>query len=191
MDCSKITKGLIAATCGKNATAGLEDDVLLINFDDIDRTLSVVEDNVITSIVLKSGAKAYKFTTIGRSLNDMGGTLTKGTYRDFWLHSLPLRIFTKNEDSKAFVNDLTAGARLVPVIKNKETGVAGDVKYEALGWDNGLELNEGTFSAAMTDGVVYDITLSSTDTAQESSLPKSIFDTDLATTEAMIDSLTV
>ena len=189
MDCSKLTAGLVAAICGKTATAGAEDDVILINFDDIDRTLSEVTDNVITKLVLKEGAKAYLFTTFGKSLDDAGATFTKGTYRNTWVHNVPNRIFTKNELSKKFVNQIADGARVVEIVKNKEIGTAGDVKYEAYGWDNGLELNEATSTIAMTDGVVYDLNMGSSDTAQEGSLPKSVFDTDLTTTEAMINGL--
>lgn len=190
MDCSKLTAGIIAAECGKTATSGAEDDVLLINFDDIDRAESEVVDNVITKLILKSGAKAYPFTTFGKSLNDAGATFTKGTYRNTWVHNVPNRLFTKNELSKKFVNQIADGARVVEIVKNKEIGASGEVKYEAYGWDNGLELNEATTTIAMADGVVYDLNMGSSDTAQEGSLPKSVFDTDLATTELMIQGLT-
>ncbi len=189
MDCSKLAAGLVAAICNKSATAGTTGKALLINFNDIDRTLSEVVDNVIVKLVLKAGKKAYAFETFEKALNPTG-TFAKGTYRNTWTQSVPLRVFTKNELSKKFVNSLSAGARIVSLVENKEIGLAGDVKWEAHGWENGLELNEGTYAGEMTDGVVYDLTMGSSDTAQEATLPKSVFDTDLATTELMIDGLT-
>lgn len=190
MDCSKLTEGLIAAECGTLAKAGAEDEVILINYSDIDRTLSTVENNVITDLVLKENAVAYTFTTFGKSLNDSGATFTRGTYRNTWVHTIALRIFTKNEDAKKYVNSLGEDAKIVCILKNNETGASGDVKYEAYGFDNGLRLNESASTIAMADGVVYPLTVSSLDEAQEGSLPKSVFKTDEETTDSLIESLT-
>ena len=192
MNCAELAADIVAAQCGKNATVGLEDELTLINFDDVNKAESTVTNNVISEFVLKASKKGYKFTTLGRSLNDAGvPSVARGTYKNTVVHSLPLRIFVKTEEAKAFINKLIEGARFMAIPKNKEIGEAGEVKYEAYGWDNGLEITALVGTAAMTDGVVYDVTVSSIDGAGEGSLPKSIWDTDLATTEAMIESLTV
>lgn len=190
MDCSELTAGLVGADCNKTASAGLEDDVILLNYNDVDKSKSVIANNVITSIVMKPEKKGFVFTTFGKAYDEGGATFVKGTYRNTWQHNIPLRIFIKNEDAKTFVNEFGAGAKVIAIVKNKEIGASGEVKYEAYGWDNGLELNESTNTIAMSDGVVYSLTIGSADTAQEGSLPKSIFDTDLDETETMINSLT-
>ena len=191
MNCTELTAGVVGAQCGKNATVGLEDELVLINFDDADKAGSTVTDNVISELLLKTGKKGYNFTTIGRSFNDAGvPSVTRGTYKNTVVHSLPLRIFLKTEEAKAFINKLIEGARFMAVVKNKEIGEAGEVKYETYGWDNGLEITALVGTVAMADGIVYDVTVSSVDGAGEGSLPKSIWDTDLATTETMIASLT-
>lgn len=189
MDCSELTKGLMAADCNSSATAGLEGDVTLVNFNDVDKSESVVVNNVITDFIMKEGKQGYSFSTFDKSFDDAGATFVKGTYRNTWQHNLPLRIFVKNEDVKRFVNEFGAGAKVIAIVNNKESGETAEVKYEAYGWDNGIELNESTNTVAMTDGVVYTLTLGSSDTAQEGSLPKSVFKTDLATTETMIGSI--
>ncbi len=182
---------MIAKECNKSATAGAEDEVIIFNLSDLDRENSVVStDNVITALELKAGKKAYTFTTFGKSLGESGATFTLGTYRNTWIHTIMQRIFTKNEEAKKYVNSLGLGAKICAIVKNNERGENGEVKYELYGWDNGLILKESASTIAMTDGVVYPLTVGSEETAQESTLPKSIFVTDLATTEQMINSLT-
>lgn len=190
MDCSNIAANVVSAVCGTIAKSGAVGQVVyLINYKDIDRTASVVTNNVITDLVLKTGKNAYSFTTYDKSLNDSGATFNLGTYRNTWTHNVQLNIFTKNEVNKDFVNDLSAGARLVVILENKEHGDSGDVKYEAYGYDNGLVLTESASTIAMEDGVVYPLNVSSEETAQEGSLPKSVFKTDELTTDAMIQAL--
>lgn len=195
MNCSDIAKDLIAAVCGKQALAGTGARVIFINFEDIDRELSVVTNNVITEIVLKNGKKAYAFTSLEDStVGDFA--LNKGTWFNTWNHNLPLNIFTKSEASKEFMN-LGAGARVVAIVENKEIGTAlsggvvktGEVKYEVYGWDSGLELLEATGSTAIADGVVFNPKFGTGEKSKENSIPRSFFNTDLTTTEAALAAL--
>lgn len=178
MNCSELTQGLVAAQCGVMETAGAEDKVYLFNFSDIDRKTSVVANNVITKVALlqKNSVQmlGFAFETHGQSLKEAGSTFTKGTYVNMWTHNITLRIFVKKEESKKFVNQIAAGAKLVVILKNRATGNNGDVTFEAYGWDNGLELAESANTLEFTDGVVYTLTLRSPEGTQEGSLPKSV-----------------
>jgi len=188
MDCSKITKGLAAFNCGKPPIGGTNGRVILLNYADVDRQLSQVAENVITEIILKGNAHGYVYeskdnSTVGTT------TLNKGTYFGNFQHDLALKLLSKSEESKAFFNSLN-GARVIAIVENKNMGNdAGSTKYEVYGWDAGLELNAGTGTTEMADGVVYDLTLGSSDNSKEGSLPKSFFTTDLATTETALTSL--
>ena len=185
MDCSKITQGLQAVNCAQPAIAGTNPRVILLNYADIDRKLSVVTNNVISDLI--SNSKGFEFESLDNSAVGTS-TFTKGTYFSNWQQDLVLRIFTKNELAKKFVNSLN-GARVVAVVENKESGPDGQVKYEAYGWDAGLELNEATSTTEMADLVVYQLTLGSGEISKESSLPKSVFKIDLEQTETMLNSL--
>jgi hypothetical protein len=190
MDCSQLTTGLVAAQCNVSATNGAEDDVYLFNYSDIDRVASTISNNIISNLALVGNTTVgYKFQTFGRSLNDSGVTFTKGTYRNTVLQNIWLRIFVKSEYAKEFVNDFINGVKIVAVIVNKDGGTNGRVKYEAYGWDNGLELNELSATLEMTDGVVYPLNVGSSDTAQEASLPKTVFTSSLEATKTMLESL--
>ena len=186
-DCSKLGMGLQAVVCGKPPVAGTGSKVILLNYSEIDRNLSVVADNVITALVLKQQATGYEFRGLDNS-NLGATTLNKGTYMSNFQHDLTLRIFAKNEASKKFANSLN-GARVVAIVQNKEQGDNGSVKWECYGWDAGLELNEFESNTEMADSVVYQILLGSGENSKESSLPKSVFSTDLTTTETMLDGL--
>jgi hypothetical protein len=186
-DCSKITAGLLAASCGKQAVAGTNPRVILLNYADVDRTLSVESGGLITSIVLQANAKGYEFTSLD---NSAVGTATynKGTYFGNFQHDLALRVFSKSESAKLFINSLN-GARVVAIVENKEAGDGGSVKHEAYGWDAGLELNEATGTTELADGVVYELTIGSGETSKEGTLPKSVYAESLSATETMLTAL--
>ena len=187
MDCSEITSGLVAVNCDKASVAGTGGKVRLISYSDINRDLSTIVDGVITAIVLKAGKKAYDFETVDNSV-DGDSSLAKGTYISDFDHSLMLRVFAKTEAVKKFVNKMKL-ARVVAVVDNKEIGAAGEVKYEAYGWDSGLELMEMKSSTLMADKVAFELKLGSGAKAKETSLPKSVFITDITATEAMLAGL--
>lgn len=187
MDCNSITKGLVGAICGAPATPGTGKKVYLATYTDVDKSLSVVTNNVISDLVLKATKKAYVFESLADSA--MGeATLAKETYFNVYTHALSLKVFTKSEDAKAFVNTLT-GARVIAIVENREKGTDGEVKYEVYGWGSGLELAEAVGTTDMADRVVYSLKLQSNDKSKEGTLPLSLFDTDEATTDAIIASL--
>lgn len=187
-DCSKLTTGLVAANCAKGAIAGTGPAVTLLNYNDIDRAGSTVASNVITQILLEGTNKGHLFESLDDSI-EPAPVLAPGKYlRNRWQHDLVMRVFVKTEPAKAFINSLP-GARVVAIVENKEIGTAGEVKYEAHGWDAGLICLEAKEVPGYADGVVYEIKLGSSENSKETSLPKSVFKTDIATTETMLAGL--
>lgn len=186
MDCTDITTNLTAATCGQAPVPGTGAEVVFINYDDIDRTTSVIADNVISSLILKAATTGYLFTSLEDSVDGVS-TLNVGTYFKSWQQDVATRVFTKSELAKAWINN-AAYARVVAIVRNKDIDT-GKTKYELYGWDAGLEVTAAVSDTNMTDSVVYDVTFGSSENAKEGSLPKSIFITDEATTDALIATL--
>lgn len=187
MDCSKITSGFIVADCDGPAIAGTAGRVILLSFSDVDRSKSVEANNVISSIILKSGAKGYEVDSLPNAVvGDSPANV--GTYTTTFQHTLTVRIFKKSEAAKKFVNQLPT-ARVIAIVENNERGAKGEVKYEVYGWDSGLTLTELTATTEMTDGVAYQIGLGSGSVAQEKTLPKSFFATDESTTDEAVEAL--
>lgn len=173
--------------CGKPAIAGTTARVILLSYSDADKSKSVVTDNVISSLILKAGATGYEVDSLPNATVG-SDTINAGTYLKTHQHNVVVRIFKKSEAAKKFVNGLT-NARVIAIVENNDTGDNGDTKYEVYGWDSGLELTEITVTTEMTDGVAYQVTLANGTIAQESSLPMSLFNTDEATTDLMVDGL--
>lgn len=189
MDCTTELQNLVAADCKNPAVAGLYGEVTLLPYNAIDRAGSTITDNVISEIALKGTRKGVTFSSFDNS--PLGAvSLVAGTYSNSIQHDLTLRIFVKTEDAKAFVNNFV-NARVVAIVTNKEGGLKGEVTYEAYGWDGGLILNTITSDTSMADGVVYELVTGNDETSKEKSIPKSVWDTDLATTASMIASLTI
>lgn len=187
LDCSKIKTGFINQVCGKPAIAGTAARVILISYSDVDKSKSVVSDNVISSLILKAGATGYEVDSLPNATVG-SDTINAGTYLKTHQHNVVVRIFKKSEAAKKFVNGLT-NARVIAIVENNDTGDNGDTKYEVYGWDSGLELTEITVTTEMTDGVAYQVTLANGTIAQEGSLPMSLFNTDEKTTDLMVDGL--
>lgn len=197
MDCANIATNIVAAVCNYQVKAGTEEDFIILNYADIDRSLSSADDDMVTELVLKSTKKGVSFTSLeDASLGEF--SLVKGTFMDRWQHDVTGRIFTKDEAAKAFMNGLGRKARIVIILKNKEEGFSvqntgtmpGATKYEVYGWDSGLELLEATGTTTVENGVVYQFKAGSSETAKEGSIPKSFFDgVGLTSTEAALASL--
>lgn len=187
LDCSKIKTGFTNQGCGKPAIAGTTARVILLSYSDVDKSKSVVTDNVISSLILKAGATGYEVDSLPNATVG-SDTVNAGTYLKTHQHNVVVRIFKKSEAAKKFVNGLT-NARVIAIVENNDTGDNGDTKYEVYGWDSGLELTEITVTTEMTDGVAYQVTLANGTIAQEGSLPMSLFNTDEATTDLMVDGL--
>lgn len=187
LDCSKIKTGFINQVCGKPAIAGTTARVILLSYSDVDKSKSVVTDNVISLLILKAGATGYEVDSLPNATVG-SDTINAGTYLKTHQHNVVVRIFKKSEAAKKFVNGLT-NARVIAIVENNDTGDSGNTKYEVYGWDSGLELTEITVTTEMTDGVAYQVTLSNGTIAQEGSLPMSLFNTDEKTTDLMVDGL--
>lgn len=187
LDCSKIKTGFTNQVCGKPAIAGTTARVILLSYSDVDKSKSVVTDNVISSLILKAGATGYEVDSLPNATVG-SDTINAGTYLKTHQHNVVVRIFKKSEAAKKFVNGLT-NARVIAIVENNDTGDNGDTKYEVYGWDSGLELTEITVTTEMTDGVAYQVTLANGTIAQEGSLPMSLFNTDEAATDLMVDGL--
>lgn len=187
LDCSKIKTGFTNQVCGKPAIAGTTARVILISYSDVDKSKSVVNDNVISSLILKAGATGYEVDSLPNATVG-SDTINAGTYLKTHQHNVVVRIFKKSEAAKKFVNGLT-NARVIAIVENNDTGDNGDTKYEVYGWDSGLELTEITVTTEMTDGVAYQVTLANGTIAQEGSLPMSLFNTDEKTTDLMVEGL--
>lgn len=194
LDCSKIQTGVFMGSCGQLATAGTAARVWLINYWDIDRDLTTFTENtvctpgkVMTSLVLKSGAKAYPVDSMPNATVG-SDSISAGTYRNTHLHSVTVRIFVHSEAAKCFINGAT-NSRVIAIVENADYVNSGETKFEVYGYEAGLSLTELTFTTELTDGAVYVATFASANTSSETTLPISFYADSVTETEALISSL--
>ena len=99
MDCAKISKSLVLATCD-GSTAGIEPKIILINFDDWKHAeTKEIEGNVLSALVLKTGAYGFRYESEKNSL-EKDCTLAKGTYRNQFDHKVVGRVFVRSQEIK-------------------------------------------------------------------------------------------
>lgn len=188
--CGKITSG-IDFDCDKPLQAGAEDELVLINYDDwLDAVIgyNISNPQIIESIVLPSGTVAYVYQGKNNSIVPKA-ELIKQTYAEVYNHEINFKAFKVDAVAKEQYELLARGS-MVAIVMYKFKGTGGNAAYEAFGTDAGLVVTQNIREAQNQDTQgAYDIILKSDELALEPHLPKTIFDTDFATTKAIVDGL--
>lgn len=190
-NCSPITAGIVF-DCSKTLLAGVKDTIILLPFEDVDKTLSTIDvtnKSLLTNLVMKATKLGYKVDGVNFS-NDYDTALAKGKYQNDFEHNITFRVFSISAVTKDWIEKLGKTRVMVVVTNNVSSGSGAD-KYEILGWDLGLEVAELTRnqSDGETKGA-FVLKLACDETNKESKLPLTVFKTDEATTDTIIAALT-
>ncbi len=189
--CDSIIANDINFACDDLVVRGLEPDGLIINRSDIDFGATVFDNtkkNVIKTLVLKTGKKAYDVVQMGSTpFTGTQTTLTVGTYRNTFQNQVVLAVLANTPDVAEKVIDGLANGTFVVILRNVSKGANGDAEYQIYGYAQGLKASEMTNEkySEDTDGG-WLVTL------QENSAPKSalfFFNTDSTTTAAAYEAL--
>jgi hypothetical protein len=180
------------ATCATKPQAGSEPAFWIANRDDIDSyTYAVGNEMIITAITMKAGKKFFKYTGLKRHLKPKA-EMVEGTYYNFWKHIIEFLAFSNDG---AFLKELDEGivpGNFVIIAKHKWLGTAGAYGFEAYGCDSGLVCKNGTErdpNSSDTQGA-WKIKLETENGESEPRPPRKVFDTDVATVEAMLALIT-
>lgn len=189
--CDSIIANDINFACADMVTRGLESDGVIINRSDIDFSATVFDaakKNIIKTLVLKTGKKAYEVQQTGSTpFANTQITLNVGTYRNSFTSQVGLAILANSPDVAEEIIDGLANGTFVAILKNPYAGSGGDSRYQIFGYAQGLKASEMTNEkwSEETDGG-WLVTL--TETAH----PKSamfLFDTDESTTATKYETL--
>jgi hypothetical protein len=199
MFCGNIDKDILGLDCDNPSVAGVDgSNGWIINYDDIDRDLSVVTaDGIITSLILNAGKYARLIETDPDGV-EPSWKYAPGAYRrDQVAQTMAIKLFDPSPTNKQRIVDISKGKFVVVLKRNniKNNPVAPEIKgdnvFEAWGWDCGLILGGDTqndYQDADTGGGI-NLQLTTSDKRKENRPPYSIFDTDYATTLAMLVAL--
>jgi hypothetical protein len=181
----------ILLNCNTPISAGVQDTLYLINFDDIASTTANVDNpNLITGITLVSGAVAYKFEGKNSSIEPRAA-LVRQRYSEVYDHEITFKVFDNGADVKK--NLQGAGTKkVVAIVENRFKGSEGDAAFEIYGITAGLQAGtlERTTADADTQGA-WNVVLVSSEFEKEPNLPATLFDTSYVITKALVEGLTV
>lgn len=153
MACSdkKVTIGLLF-DCTDAPKRGIDGGKgVLINWDDIDRTASVVAGAKITDLVLKAGTSGLAVEWY-KDLASANSSFVPSTENfDGFIHNFLTRLSNSSAANAERANELKGG-RFVMVYQTKYKGVANAEAFKVAGWDNGLKLSEMTTNTLENSG---------------------------------------
>jgi len=182
--CALVTSGqTIPAGCVVPAR-GVSPDVILINFDDYSDDYSSTTNLIETITAANPG-----FTWEGlKTSTKPVATKKEGTYEDSFELAIQMVSFSV---TAAIRKQLQAGIKVVAILKHNEKGSTGATKWNVWGRDTGLYIRELVWDLNSPDTGGITFTLKTLDDQPAVRLPVTVFDTDEATTDAMVAGLLV
>jgi hypothetical protein len=180
----------ILLNCNKPISAGVKDDFLyLINYDDIESTtVDPNNANLITGIILVSGARAFKFQGKNSSIEPRTA-LVRQRYSEVYDHEVTFKVFDNGADVKQNIQGCVT-RKVVAIVENRFRGSDDDAAFEIYGISAGLQANTLERITADTDTQgAYNVVLGSSEQEKEPNLPATFFDVDYATTKAAVEAL--
>lgn len=168
--CAELTEGF-NLSCVRNIPKQYRQELVLINFNDIDKKASVLGNlggascDYTVQMVLKQGKKGVQIK-LPETGNSIKGFIAKSkTDNGFveYLHQAQILVVGIDKETKCKLDKLDHG-RYVAVLQ------LSDGTIEVYGWENGLTTGDYTYDIAEGGGGSL-IVLQSSETAKETMLP--------------------
>lgn len=145
----------IAISCDNPQVQGIKNTGYLMNYDDIDWDTFAKEDNVVSTLALLAGKRAYEVYVPGKTpFTGTTTSLTTGTYRNKFTKTASIVILNSGPDVSKNIIDQLANGKFVFIFENKFRGAEDKNTFEIYGLEQGLTataLNNDKYSED-TDG---------------------------------------
>lgn len=185
IDCTgKLTQDILF-DCANAPVAGIEQNVVLINKDDIDVAATVTDAAnrvLLTNLQLKPGKTGYLLTGVKQANSKAWELVKKENAPDKFKHTFSGVIFNASAENKQQADNLAQGAKYIAVVEQVWKGTASAHAFEVLGLSSGLELMTMTNNSRENDNMIM-FELSSADGFEEPTMPKTLLDVDYAATK--------
>jgi len=186
--CGKLSSSILAS-CNVPLQSGTADRAIIINLDDIESVTYGANDLVVEAITLKDTKVAYQIDGINNSIRPTA-TLVQLTFKKMFDHMVQMIGFDISPTVKKSLTEGLEG-RYVIITENLFKGTAGNSAFEIYGLTVGLELTVLSKDPNNQDTQGgFDFTFA-TNKNKEPRMPLTFFDTDYATTKALLDDLFV
>nr|DAJ84903.1 MAG TPA: hypothetical protein [Caudoviricetes sp.] len=195
--CDNLIKKDIVPSCDDPITPGVEQEGVIANRADIDfsaTTFNTTRKNVIETLAMKSGKKAYKVVVYGGTpFTGTNTALATGTYRNTFTNTVNMVILANDPDVCGDIIDGLANGEFVVILENKAKGIQkeenpGDSAFQVYGFYQGLkaaEISSDKYSEDTDGGWAISLT--------ETKVPKSalfLYKTSYETTQKAVEALT-
>lgn len=171
-DCDGLIISGISKDCNTiNAPVGVERDLILVNYDDFDRTATLLTANRetddtnfniggLTNIELKVGTVQYIFEGTDYSVIPNVTTELRDDGDSWFLHSIAFTVYSKRAKDRKTLEDL-GESKVVAIAVDRSTGL-----YELFGADQGLKLSglERAYTGTQNSNF-YTVTIATPDVA--------------------------
>lgn len=195
--CDNLIKKDIIPSCDGPIVPGIEQEGVIANRADVDfaaTTFNSTRKNVIETLAMKSGKKAYKIVVYGGTpFTGTNIALATGTYRNTFTNTVNMVVLANSPDVCGDIIDGLANGEFVVVLENKSKDLQkednpGDSAFQVYGYYQGLkaaEISNDKYSEDIDGGWLVSLT--------ETKVPKSalfLYKTSYETTKAAVDALT-
>lgn len=174
----------IVIDCDNIAIGGVEDDIVLIAHEDIDKTASTINASnrlVLDDLSAVSGKSGFLVSGIRNAQGFLSEFVPSEETLDKWRHVYDGVIATPTSTNRLEASKLAKGKSYVAVVRTRYKGIAKADEFKVLGWTNGLYITAMTENSRESDGMIK-FTLSSKDAYLEHDMPRILLETDNATT---------
>ena len=180
----------IYVDCDNLAVPGIEADIMLIAHSQVDKSASTIDSenpNIITDLVLKSGAKGVLLEGV-KQIGGFSHEFVKGDSETLnkHRHAIRGRILSPTAKNRNSYDKLATGMAYIAVVNKKYKGPDSKDAFLVLGWDTGITLATGTESSYDNSGAIV-LEMQSEDDMLENKSPKTLLITDYETTSTAFE----
>lgn len=186
--CGAITGG-VTLNCADPLSSGVVATFYLANKADIASITYDVTNPMLATDITMVATKTF-FTFEGNlQSTEPKFAMIKGKYINQFEHSVSALVFKIDPATKEEILNMKDGD-FVAIVENNYTGATGNSKYEIYGAGSGLKAEILERNPNDTENLgAFKIELKTQEYAREGKPPVTLFDTDLATTDALVAGL--
>ena len=184
-NCKSTLTKIIDSSCNNRPQGGIEVKAWLINRSEMDYTIDVTLKSQVQNITMITGAVAYPITGVKKLLNAGHDIVVAEDRGDAYTHAFSFQQFEfLTED----IENVDAANDLVVIVERKAKNDTGDGIFKLYGLTSGLYKTADTQRMNDIDGA-RSLEMATQGGETEAFSSYTVFDTDYATTLAMIESL--
>lgn len=181
--------GNILINCDAPIQAGTRERLIILNHRDVIAPVYAADNFTIVDLILASGAIGYVIDGKNNSIEPDTAMVMVG-FNKMFDHMVRAKGFDISPETKVKLNNAKDG-KFIAVTENFYRGTGGNSAFEVYGLSSGLEVTELTRTPNSQDTQGAFDFLFSTPVNKEPKLPNTLFDTDYATSLAVVDAFLV